>query len=429
MINYKMRVNLLVSILLSFTFIGCDNGDNVAEEIPIPDYTSALSNKTLNVISNRVVFRDMQDGYMSIDGGGKIFLSSAMTCCFDSLSYGWHTIKFFSNEGETLNTLYYNKIDSGPDILVSDSIVSEGRRLNKRYWNKRYKEYLQDSYQVKDTYFGWYHTISSGSVDTNGIPVFIKDRIEYYHPVNIAQYALSFWNVGDKMTSEDKEIFLKCADFIGSEVAKSGGGPYGFDFVMHGILYKAPWYSGMAQGQMLSVMARAYMLTKDEKYRRYGDKILSFMVADAGENYPYAGCKVTLGQFSAIHKELSKYKDLVIYDEYVDKQCTYVLNGNLFGLVGLHDYFEATGDEKASLFFDEGCKSIAIMLPYYDYYGATSYDLLHLMIPGAEPVFGNSYAHDYHIVILDALYTYTRNEIFAKYRDIFESYYEPPFRN
>jgi len=99
----------------------------------------------------------------------------------------------------------------------------------------------------------------------------------------------------------------------------------------------------------------------------------------------------------------------------------------MFGLIGLHDYYEATGDIVAYNAFIDGCRSIAIMLPYYDFYGATSYDLVHLMEKGTEPAFRNNYSHDYNIVLLDALYSYTLNEVFAEYRNCFITYLFPPF--
>ncbi len=151
------------------------------------------------------------------------------------------------------------------------------------------------------------------------------------------------------------------------------------------------------------------------------------MISDAGTNVPHTGCKVSLKQFAAIHKGLAKYENYVIYDEYVNNQCTYVLNGNLFGLIGLHDYYEATGNLNALSAFNEGCKSIEVQVPYYDYYGSTTYDLLHLLLPESTPALDATYAHDYCIVFLDALFKFTGNTVFSKYRDIFISYYEPQF--
>ena len=338
---------------------------------------------------------------------------------------GWHKFEIFSGD-KVQETLYFNKIDNLPNFLIPEIVVLVGRNCNKKYYNKNYAAHMQDSYSVNNTYFGYYHTIHHDNVDPNGVPLLVYDNVTYYHPVQIAEYALSLYD-DNKMTDEEINLFLTCANYLSDNLNEQGGFPYNFDWVMHGIVCKSPWFSGMAQGQMLSVISRAYYLTKNDKYLIAGKRIMDFMITNAGLSYPYNGCKVSLKQFSLLHESLSKYSDFVIYEEYVDKESSYVLNGNLFALVGLHDYYEVSGDMTAYNAFMEGCKSIAVMLPYYDYYGSTSYDLVHLMHPEREPTFNSGYAHDCHIMLLDALFEYTRNELFARYRDNFISYYFPPF--
>ena len=429
---------MLVSILrlfslfvLSLVVIGCSQEDNIYNDDSKYSRLSINDSLRVSIINNNSIqFLDGDGISLIIDEEeGSALLNLSEVHHFDNLSEGWHHFKFYKDNDSLVSEFYYNKLISTPSVLVPNKVIKDGRRNNWRYYNRKYETYMQESYLLKDTYFGSYHMMTPPVTDTDGIPLFVKDNIEYYHPVNIAQYALSCWNNDKIMTLQDSLSFLKCADCLGEKLSPAGGGIYGFDFAMHGITYKAPWFSGMAQGQMLSVMARAYCMTSDSKYKKIGKKILAFMIADAGDSYPYAGCKVSLLQFANINPDLGRYKDYVIYDEYVSSECSYVLNGNLFGLVGLHDFYEATGDKQAYKAFEDGCLSIEAMLPYYDYYGSTSYDLVHLLNQNEEPALSNSYAHDYHIVILDALYQYTSNPTFSKYRDIFISYYLPPFRN
>lgn len=423
--NYKKIILYGLLLAIVYVTISCTSDDIPVEHDANSTITIQAKQTIKLVCSDKIIFDDIYDGYMRVNGGGKILLTPSQVCNFDTLGYGWHSICFYSSEDSLVADYYYHKIEKLPSLFVPESIIMEGRRANVRYTNK-YKQYLKDSYTIQDDYLNSYHIISHSLFDEDGIPKDVINGVEYYHLGSITQYALSFWEEKGKMTDEDEFVFLKLANFIGEHLTPEGGAAYSFDYQMHGIEYKKPWFSGMDQGQILSLMSRAFYLTGDNKYKDYGDKILDFMINDAGDTYPYSGCRVKLGQFTQIHKDLAKYSEFVIYDEYVGSQNTYVLNGILFGLLGLYDYYEATDSQIALTAFLEGCKSIEVMIPYYDYYGSTTYDLLHLMLPDAGPRFG-TYAHDFDIVILDALYKYTGNKVFAQYRDVFISYYEPSF--
>ena len=162
------------------------------------------------------------------------------------------------------------------------------------------------------------------------------------------------------MTDEDISVFLKCADSLLSFIQNDGSIPYSFDSNLHGISLKSPWYSAMVQGQVLSVFARAFSISKKQKYIDSGEKVFNFMIT---------ACKVNLSQFAELHRDLLPYKDCGIYEEYVANTNSYVLNGNLFGLIGIHDWYKITGNKEALDAFNDGCKAIEVLLPYYDFYG------------------------------------------------------------
>lgn len=233
-----------------------------------------------------------------------------------------------------------------------------------------------------------------------------------YNITTIAQYALSFYSNIKLISISERESFLNIADFICDYINKDGGAPYNFDFDIHGIKLKKPWYSAMAQGQVLSVLARAYLITNDNKYLEKGNSVFEFMINS---------CSTNLLMFTNKHKDAFLYGQNVIYEEYVSDINSYVLNGDLFALIGLYEWYEVTNDKDVLSAFNKGCESILFLLPYYDYNGFTSYDLVHFTL-GSNMNYGTSYSHDWHIVLLDALYFYTKNEIFRYYRDKFISY-------
>ena len=95
-----------------------------------------------------------------------------------------------------------------------------------------------------------------------------------------------------------------------------------FDFEYRDLL-KSPWYSGLAQGQGLSVLVRAYKETKDISYLDVIERvILSFdkNISEGGVNY------------------IDEKNDPWI-EEYLVSPPTHILNGFIWGLWGIRDYY------------------------------------------------------------------------------------------
>lgn len=59
------------------------------------------------------------------------------------------------------------------------------------------------------------------------------------------------------------------------------GFPYHFPMASYGL--EPIWYSGMAQGQVISVLARAYLLTHDETILPLIKKVNNFMLYPVSE--------------------------------------------------------------------------------------------------------------------------------------------------
>ena len=344
---------------------------------------------------------------------------SAQLLSFTHLTFGWHEIQIMDIESKYI--LYLNHISGLPNLLVSEKIIKDGRYAKRTRYNKKYLKYLRNDYSIDYEFLGWYGGDYSNCIyDENGIPMVNYYGSLEYNPVVIAQFALSFYNGKEIINTDDSNHFLEIASFLCDYISDDGGAPYNFEYSIHGIPLNNPWYSAMAQGHILSVFSRAYLINGEEKYILKGKKVFDFMVNS---------CKVDLASFTQLHPDLTKYQDYYIYEEYVAKIGNYVLNGNLFALIGLHDWYELTNNSEVLNAFLDGCKTIELLLPYYDYYGTTSYDLVHLVNNTNWIEFDSTYAHDYHIVLLDALFKFTNNQVFEKYKDIFISYYEDPIYN
>lgn len=163
-----------------------------------------------------------------------------------------------------------------------------------------------------------------------------------------------------------------------------------------------PWHSGMAQGKALQALIKAHETTGDYKYLVTAKKILnSFFVevSDGGVTYKIRG-------------------DGWWYDEYASRGSNYsrVLNGMMYALLGIFDYYRYTHDVNAKFIFDKGVTALKDNLYRYDDNGYSYYDLVHT----SAGVY-----HNIHIDLLGHLFDETREDVFKKYHDRWQNFKEP----
>lgn len=101
------------------------------------------------------------------------------------------------------------------------------------------------------------------------------------------------------------------------------------------------------------------------------------------------------------------------YEEYVADNVgaeeSRVLNGMLFALIGVYEYYKYTDDADAKLIFDKGINNVKENLAKYDDgKGSSYYDILH-----TPP---DKY-HLIHVDLLNKLYDITGEEIFREYSE------------
>lgn len=239
--------------------------------------------------------------------------------------------------------------------------------------------------------------------DEDGIP-----RVVYggyaepqYNPVTISNFALANWNVfvetGDESARRD---FLNQANWLAENARKDEANKvlywdYQFDNPAFGA--KAPWRSAMAQGLALSVFIRAYQMTSDQAYldlaeqamRSFTIKISEGGITDVDDGYRY-------------------------YEEVAVEPASHILNGFIFSIIGLHEYYLLTGDGTSEWLFNEGVKTIKHRLPDYLKYGG-SYDLKlgQHFLEGKKPAVPKY--QRIHQLQLEYLYEITKDKEFLKY--------------
>ncbi len=247
--------------------------------------------------------------------------------------------------------------------------------------------------------------------DVNFVPLHLYEGRVNYHPVYIAQYALQMLDV--YVTTQDT-LYLnrleKITDkLLGTalEVDSVIFFPYSFDFSLHSCQEEtmlAPWYSGMAQGQILSLFSRLYEFTGEKHYLETSRKIFNSFTRLKGEGHnPWVSC-------------VDKNGNLWL-EEYPRELPCFTLNGKIFAIYGIYDYYRIIKDEYAEKFLKAAIYTIRVNIHKYRNENDVSwYCLKHHNFHGQ-----NMGYHKIHIQQLRVLHKITEDIYFKEMADKFES--------
>ena len=216
------------------------------------------------------------------------------------LSTGWHYISIDrlarGTQSPTEIGIWVHIIPGQPDVLVPRSIIQEARTINGGS-KRSYRNDIIDNYTPSSNYFGFNkeHYVESETLkfDEQGIPLVLNNGTNWSHnPTTISQYAFALYNsIGTDASNQ--ELFLNVASWLAEHQEEDGSFPYDYEFAYKkDMVIPEGFVSGMGQGQLLSVYARAYLLTEDAKYLEAGEKCLEFMTRFYDS--PESGTKVTL---------------------------------------------------------------------------------------------------------------------------------------
>lgn len=209
-------------------------------------------------------------------------------------------------------------------------------------------------------------------VDDHGVRAVAWEGFEepIYHPVAMAMYALraveSYRQTADpeylRRAVATGDALLDGAD----EIAGAWWFPYPFDHALNGdreMTLTAPWYSGMAQGQVLSLVSRLWDVTGDVRWREAATRILaSYRVDDAGDGPWFS--HVVAGD--------------LWFEEYPDARgavpATQVVNGHIYSAWGLFDYLTLVSqDDRVLALWDGAVTTVRRQFAAFRLEGGISY--------------------------------------------------------
>lgn len=249
---------------------------------------------------------------------------------------------------------YFNKIS----IFINPQKVE--------YWNSITKCSIREKpINLSNYYLDFSSKIDyPGNFSENGIPLFsYKGQPPVEQPIVIAQYGLGLssviFNEGSKK-NEMIEKFLNIADwFCDNKELFTEGYCWRIKHLYPHYNLTEPWVSAMAQGEAISVLTRAALLSNKRKYS-----------------------DIAVGALTPFEFDVNKggvrnyFNSLLVFEEFTTPIRTMaVLNGYFFALFGLYDLYLLNKNEKSYHLFSEGVYSLKQLLPYYDLKGWSRYYL------------------------------------------------------
>jgi hypothetical protein len=256
----------------------------------------------------------------------------------------------------------------------------------------------------------------AGPYDAAGIPMLDYHGVIglQYNPIAIAQWGLANYNRFRETSDSDEARWqktLKAADWLAANLEQNAHGlwvwNHHFDWEYRDTL-KAPWYSGLAQGQGVSLLLRAHAHShyKDERYRRAAEKAFVALTRPIAEG-------------GVLFEDVSQNNEKNLWiEEYLVDPPTHILNGFMWALWGVFDFWLARADTSAKELFNRGVETLVHNLARFD----TGYWSLYEQSGTRVKMLASPFYHRLHIVQLRVMSKLTGDARFAAVAERWEGY-------
>lgn len=247
-----------------------------------------------------------------------------------------------------------------------------------------------------------------GFRDQHGIPMLdYRGKIgRQYNPIAISQWGLGNYNLL-KRTGQDKyrANLLLGADWLCDNLEANVAGVqvwnHYFDWEYRNRLM-SPWFSGLAQGQGISLLLRAFKETGLKKYLHTAEQAFESFVRPTD----HGGVCFTDANGD------------IWFEEYIVSPPTHILNGFIWAAWGVFDYFLATGSSAAEALFSRAIATIQRNLHSYDLGFWSLYEHAGTRLP----MIASPFYHRLHIAQLRVLHRITAEDLFLQYAERWEGY-------
>ncbi len=178
-----------------------------------------------------------------------------------------------------------------------------------------------------------------------------ENGVDIVFATTIFQYGLGCYDLLLEGASDSiKSQFEKCVFWAYENQDNNGG----WDISSYsGVEAK---YGSMAQGEGASLLLRAYLFFKDEKYLMAAERALKLMIKPVGDGG------------TALYRDKG-----IFFLEFTNKTC--ILNGWIFSLFGLFDYLLVRENETFSNVLDATIETLSASLPSFDTGYWSMYDM------------------------------------------------------
>lgn len=235
-----------------------------------------------------------------------------------------------------------------------------------------------------------------GLFDKNGIPYLVEGDRHYYSVIYVIQYALiqfEFIYSNDKV-QEREEIVKRCLNWIISDAEEFKGCMIWRSEANHHYGLEKGWISSMYQGQALSLFLRAYQHFNDQSLLDYCHKIFPFFEID----YSEGGVRRT------------DSRGYTWFEEYPTKEPSFVLNGFIYTVLGILDYYRVTNDQRSKSLYEDCIETLKHNVHKYHRFYWSVYDQLKLELVSYY------YQKNVHIPLMGILHELTGETIFDYYQ-------------
>jgi heparosan-N-sulfate-glucuronate 5-epimerase len=247
---------------------------------------------------------------------------------------------------------------------------------------------------------------SSIQLDTSSIPLVNYSKIGGIYiglqrnPLTVAHEAFYLFNIFKKNgDSSFKQLFLNNANWLVANAM-----PYGnysileYKFPWPPYDLKAPWRSGLAQGEALSAFIMAHEITGQTRYLDSAKMLLNSFFVDVkngGVTYKSPQDGWWFAEYAS-----TGGKD--------PKSITAMMQT----MLGIYDYYNKTHDNNAKYLFDKGVLGLKKNLPHYGNTNGTLPENNDILGDGASLA-----SHNAHVELLGHLYDITNEQVFKAYHD------------